>query len=270
MSMRIEGGYSGGWGAYQNASAVGAQQQDRKNLFAALRSGDLTAAQTAFTALQNRGISANSPLNAIGQSLQSGDLAGAQKAAQSMHAGHGHRARVNDGDADDSPAQSAGGVSSSSTSTASTAPQLDPATAFTSFMQNLETALEQQDPSFTSASSSQPANPTTTPSTQAVLWSKGAGFTTSVSDASLKADIEKLIQQLSQTTTESSSSSTAATDTQTGSTSTNTSTASILQTSFSALLGSWGAQNSGASVMNFLQSLDASLSAPPSTLNKSA
>jgi hypothetical protein len=96
MGMRIGNGNSNAWGNYQTASSVGSEQQKqqtRKTLFSAIESGDLTAAQTAYTALQNQGIGANSPLNAIGQSLQSGDITGAQKAVQSMQAaraGHGH------------------------------------------------------------------------------------------------------------------------------------------------------------------------------------
>jgi len=277
MGMRIGGGYGAGWGNYQNTSSISAQQLNRKNLFSALQSGDLNAAQTAYTALQNQGIAANSPLNAIGQSLQSGDLAGAQKAAQSMHAGHAHRMRVNDGDADDSSTQAAS--TSTGASSTSNSGAVDPASAFFSFMQNLETALEQQDPAFNNVSStSQVAASTATPvatagtlpSTQAVLWSKGAGFSTSVSDASLKADLDQLIQQLSQNASDNASSTNPATSTPSSSSNTMATTANVLQTSFSTLLGSLGGQNSSVSVMNFLQSLDSSLSAPSKTLNVSA
>jgi len=277
MGMRIGGGYGAGWGNYQNTSSISAQQLNRKNLFSALQSGDLNAAQTAYTALQNQGIAANSPLNTIGQSLQSGDLAGAQKAAQSMHAGHSHRMRVNDGDADDSSTQAAS--ASTGASSTSNSGAVDLASAFFSFMQNLETALEQQDPAFNNVSStSQAAASTATPvatagtlpSTQAVLWSKGAGFSTSVSDATLKADLDQLIQQLSQNTPDNASLTNPATSSQSSSSNTMATTANVLQTSFSTLLGSLGGQNSSVSVMSFLQSLDSSLSAPSKTLNVSA
>jgi len=237
----------------------------------------LNAAQTAYSALQNQGIAANSPLNAIGQSLQSGDLAGAQKAAQSMHASHAHRVRLNDGDADDSSTQAAS--ASTTASSTNNASSVDPATAFFSFMQNLETALEQQDPSFNTASGVSPsatltANPVATvsspPSTQAVLWSKGAGFSTSVSDATLKSDLDQLIQQLSQNAPDNANVTNSATPSQTSNSNPMAITANVLQSSFSTLLGSLGSQNTGVSVLNFLQSLDSSLSTPSSTLNVSA
>jgi hypothetical protein len=274
MDMNAVGGYASAWGNYQSGSASAAQQQkqvDKKNLFSALQSGDLSAAQAAYSDLKTQGISANSPLNAIGQSLQSGDLAGAQKAAQSMHAGHGHghghHMRVNPDDADDLSAQSGSGSTSSSS--------VNPAASFASFMQTLETALEQQDPNFTAASNGQSTTATATatssaPSTQAVLWSKGAGFSTSVSNATLKTDLDSLIQQLSQNSSTNTSSGSTASASQPSTNSSMANTANVLQSSFSTMLGSWGVQNSSVSVMNFLQSLDSSLSAPSNTLNVSA
>jgi hypothetical protein len=291
MGMRIGGGYGSNWGNYQNTSAVGAQQQKqqlKRNLFSALESGDLTAAQTAYSSLQNQGIPSNSPLNAIGQSLQAGDLAGAQKAAQSVRAAHGHHMRVNDGDADDNASQAAAGTAAGAAANAANAgPAADPAAAFASFMQNLESALEQQDPSFANTATAQAGSSSTdasAPSTQAVLWSKGAGFSSSISDTALKADLDRLIQQLNASVTDPSAAtagasvsggasngtaSNTASNAASGATST-PSTASVLQSSFATLLGSMGGPSSGVSVMNFLQSLDASLGNSSNNLNVSA
>ncbi len=67
----------------------------------ALSSGDVGAAQKAYAGLTggNSTASATSPLGQIGQALQAGDLAGAQKAAQSWQAArsghhHGHHQTV--------------------------------------------------------------------------------------------------------------------------------------------------------------------------------
>lgn len=99
------------------ASAPGAASKgdsfrsDLMSLFSAVKSGDLTAAQSALTALGNdrqnatygpRGTSQNaqSPIardvQTLASALQSGDTAGAQKALQSLqtdlaaHGAHGH------------------------------------------------------------------------------------------------------------------------------------------------------------------------------------
>ena len=128
MGMRI-GGYGGGsWANHQVSSSINSHQQRQqgvKNLFSALQSGDVNAAQTAFTALQNQGLPANSPLNAIGQALQTGDLASAQKAAQGIMASRSRRGGGHHGDADDAASQtntawSASAMSGSATATTST------------------------------------------------------------------------------------------------------------------------------------------------------
>jgi DNA-binding FadR family transcriptional regulator len=72
------------------------QQQNFKNLSTALQSGNLAAAQQAFsTMIGGTGtVNPNSPLAQVGQALQTGDLAGAQKAMQQLQAnragGHHH------------------------------------------------------------------------------------------------------------------------------------------------------------------------------------
>jgi hypothetical protein len=95
MGMRI--GNSGSAGATQSTGVSGWQQrqQDFKDLFSSLKSGDLAGAQTAFSGLSggSAGVNASSPLAQIGQALQNGDLAGAQQAAQAFQAnrsGGGH------------------------------------------------------------------------------------------------------------------------------------------------------------------------------------
>ncbi len=289
MGMRVGGG-GGGWANYQTTSSVNSHQQRQqgvKNLFTALQSGDVNAAQTAFTALQNQGLPANSPINAIGQALQTGDLASAQKAAQGIMASrgrHGGGVRGNDGDADDKSAQSSAAATSSvlSTTTSATTPT-DPAVAFTAFMQTLEASLEQQNPTAQGSTSASTASNTGTsiPTTQAVLWSQGSGFNQATSNATLKADLDSLIQQMSADASASldptsiasataPSSSAAAGSNVASSPPAVQSTASALQSSYTNLIGALGGQASSASVMNFLKSLDASLSNSASSLNVSA
>ena len=290
MGMRVGGG-GGGWANYQTTSSVNSHQQRQqgvKNLFTALQSGDVNAAQTAFTALQNQGLPANSPINAIGQALQTGDLASAQKAAQGIMASrgrHGGGVRGNDGDADDKAAQTnaAAALGSSSTLTAASTPT-DPAVAFTAFMQTLEASLELQNPKAsgaTTASTASASGSTATPSTQSVLWSQGSGFTQATSTATLKADLDSLIQQMTADASASLDPASIASATSTSALAAAAtspanappavqSTASALQSSFTNLMGSLGGQASSASVMNFLKSLDASLSNSASSLNVSA
>jgi len=290
MGMRVGGG-GGGWANYQTTSSVNSHQQRQqgvKNLFTALQSGDVNAAQTAFTTLQNQGLPANSPINAIGQALQTGDLASAQKAAQGVMASrgrHGGGVRGNDGDADDKSAQSsaAAAPSASSTSTAASTPT-DPAVAFTAFMQTLEASLELQNPKAsgaTTVSTASASGSTATLSTQSVLWSQGSGFTQATSTATLKADLDSLIQQMTADASASLDPASIASATSTSALAAAAtspanappavqSTASALQSSFTNLMGSLGGQAYSASVMNFLKSFDASLSNSASSLNVSA
>ena len=277
MGMRVGGG-GGGWANYQTTSSVNSHQQRQqgvKNLFKALQSGDVTAAQTAFTVLQNQGLPANSPINTIGQALQTGDLASAQKAAQGIMASRGHHGgmvRGNDGDADDKSAQSNSATLPNALSTAIAAQTpADPAVAFTTFMQTLEASLEQQNPNAQGSSSSVAANGgTPIPTTQAVLWSQGSGFTQATSTDTLKADLESLIQQMSADATSSVDPTSVGTSAASNPPPPTQSTASALQSSYSNLIGSLGGQASSVSVMNFLKSLDASLSTSSSSLNVSA
>lgn len=94
----------------QSQSGYQATQQPRpfQALGAALQSGDMAAAQKAFSQLTsqmqarqaNEGQSGNPDSNfqALSQALQSGDITAAQKAFQAMstgkahHHGHGHKA----------------------------------------------------------------------------------------------------------------------------------------------------------------------------------
>ena len=79
--------------ATQSTSAGNWQQRQQamQDLTTALKSGDLTAAQKAFTGLSsNRNVQGNSPLAKLGQALQSGDLSGAQQALQNLQSSRGH------------------------------------------------------------------------------------------------------------------------------------------------------------------------------------
>lgn len=85
---------------YQTGSAnhLDQRRQSFEALTQALKSGDLTGAQNAYTTLTQSApgasSNANSPLAKLGQALQSGDLAGAQSAMAAFkaarHGGHHH------------------------------------------------------------------------------------------------------------------------------------------------------------------------------------
>ena len=85
-------------------------QQNFQSLAQAIKSGDLSAAQQAFTTLsqslpQGSSGSGSSPfqqaLQSIGSALQSGDISGAQSALQGLQKGHhgGHHHHAQGGDA---------------------------------------------------------------------------------------------------------------------------------------------------------------------------
>jgi ribosomal protein S20 len=79
-------------GASQSASISNWQQnqQNFKALSSALQSGDLAAAQKAFSSMSSSSSNSNSPLAQLGQALQNGDLKGAQTAMQAMQSRHHH------------------------------------------------------------------------------------------------------------------------------------------------------------------------------------
>ena len=136
MGMRV-GGSSVNWSSQQTSSSVSGwqqRQQGMKDLFSSLQAGDLASAQKAFAGVQTNTSSSNSPLTKVGDALQAGDLAGAQQAAKAMHAGRGghHHAK----------AATQASNSTSSTTTGTTAEASSTDTAFNSFIQNLEAALE--------------------------------------------------------------------------------------------------------------------------------
>jgi hypothetical protein len=266
MGMKV-GGSSAGWSSYQTSSVNGWQQrqQGMKSLFSSLKAGDLAAAQQAFAGLQGNASTGNSALTKIGDALQAGDLAGAQQAAQAMHAARGghHHAHAATQAADNSaPATNAANTKASSS---------DTSTAFNSFIQNLEAALEQQGKTTTDANGQgnfffrmppPPADltnaantsaPAATASTQAFLSGRD-NTSVQASNAQLEASLESLIQQMNGTpgvsaaTTSAASSSTASTN-------------SNLQTSFANLVGAMGGQSATASVTDFMQTLDNRLKA---------
>jgi len=100
-------------------------QQRRQNIEAlsdALQSGDLSAAQQAFSSLSSSlpaGIAndPNSPLAKLGQALKSGDLSDAQSAFAAMHAHKGHRGHHHHHVDAAQPAASSSGASTRSVGT---------------------------------------------------------------------------------------------------------------------------------------------------------
>jgi hypothetical protein len=102
MGSRISAGNQT-WGTQQNSAVGGWQQrqQGMKDLFAAIKAGDLETAQKAFAGLNLNPNTTNpsSPLAQIGNALASGDMAKAQEQAQAMasrHTGHHHQHVSND------------------------------------------------------------------------------------------------------------------------------------------------------------------------------
>jgi len=73
------------------ASGLQQKQQNMNNMFAALKSGDMAAAQKAYAASGMPPMAANntSPLGRLYQALHHEDLAGAQKAALDMQGKNG-------------------------------------------------------------------------------------------------------------------------------------------------------------------------------------
>ena len=254
MGMRV-GGSSVNWSSQQTSSSVNdwqKRQQGMKDLFSSLQSGDLASAQKAFASVQTNTSSSNSPLTKVGDALQAGDLAGAQQAAKAMHAARGghHHAK----------AATQASNSTSSTTTGTTAEASSTDTAFNSFIQNLEAALEQQGKTTTGPNGqgsfllNMPPPPpqatanaavSSTATTQAFLGSRASS---APSNAQLEASLESLIQQMGGTAGVTADATTAA--------SSNSALTNNLQSSFANLMGSMGGNSSTANVTNFLQSLD--------------
>lgn len=273
MGMRV-GGSSAAWSNYQTSSVSGWQQRQQgvKDLFSALKAGDLTSAQKAFSGIKSNSTDANSPMTKIGTALQAGDLAAAQQAAQAMQdnrGGHHHHGSHAMGSSSTPQA-----LLNSTDQTVSTA--TDPAVAFNTFMQNLEAALEQQGGATGQSNqlASTPALPVANASTSCTL-SAGAtaqGYLNSrngtfapPSNAQLEASLESLIQQMSSTAGVTPNDSTGAAST--------SSESNNLQSSFANLIGAMGGQSATASVTNFLQSLDdklKSMDASASVVNTTA
>ena len=102
MGSRISAGNQT-WGSQQSATVGGWQQrqQGMKDLFSAIKAGDLESAQKAFASLNLNPNTTNpsSPLAQIGNALASGDMAAAQNQAQAMasrHSKHHHKHVSND------------------------------------------------------------------------------------------------------------------------------------------------------------------------------
>ena len=107
-------------------------KEDFQKLQAALKSGDLKAAQDAYAKLKqdlpgssnsskNTGTQLGKDLDSIGSALQSGDLSGAQKAftslQQDIESARAHHHHDQDGDADDSASTTASVIPASSPTT---------------------------------------------------------------------------------------------------------------------------------------------------------
>jgi len=85
MGMRV--GSSSASMASQATAVSGWQQRQQglKNLFATLNAGDLAGAQKAYASFAaNNNIKSDSPMGQLGDALKKGDLASAEKIAQSL------------------------------------------------------------------------------------------------------------------------------------------------------------------------------------------
>jgi hypothetical protein len=87
MGMRINGSSAASTSQTTGVATLQQRQQDFKDLFSSLKSGDLAAAQQAFASLTaGKALGADSPLSQLGEALQSGDLSAAQQAGQALQA----------------------------------------------------------------------------------------------------------------------------------------------------------------------------------------
>lgn len=91
--MNITASSPAGMSATANLPGAGNERrQSLKSMMAAIQSGDIGAAQTAFASLTaDRAPPANSPLAAIGSALRTADVATAQKAAEAWRSSREHR-----------------------------------------------------------------------------------------------------------------------------------------------------------------------------------
>jgi len=88
MGMRVGGTY--GMTNQNNIGQWQQRQQSVKDLFSAIKTGDLAAAQKAMSSVSGNNSSTDGPFAEISKALQSGDIQSAQKAAQALHEHHHH------------------------------------------------------------------------------------------------------------------------------------------------------------------------------------
>jgi soluble cytochrome b562 len=86
MGMRIQSSDAASSTQATGAAALQKKQQNLKDLFSAIQSGNLGTAQNALKSLTGGSgtVNPNSPLAAIAQAVQSGNVSAAQKAAQDL------------------------------------------------------------------------------------------------------------------------------------------------------------------------------------------
>jgi hypothetical protein len=273
-------------------SRSGQRHSDFRQLVSALQSGNLTAAQQAFSQLQSdlgtsdggaasgtisSGNRFQNLLSQIGSALQGGDLSGAQQALASFQS-QGSQANSGAGGASEGAgalldaifqALSHAGVSTTAatdssssatgSATTSTASGENPLQALAEFMHNLFTALQSQGGQATQDAQT---------SAQGTANSDGGSDNTgnpSVSGApgghhhhhggdlgQIESKLQGLIQQQSSSTSSTSIAGTTATS---GSSTTN----SALQQSYQDLLSSLGVSGSASTLGTFLQALSLNL-----------
>ena len=86
MGMRVSGFSQAGHSAMMTQWHQ--RQQNFKDLFSALKAGDLAGAQKAMSTLNPSGNISNGPLAAINAALQDGDLKAAQDASSNLRPHH--------------------------------------------------------------------------------------------------------------------------------------------------------------------------------------
>jgi hypothetical protein len=287
MGMRVGG--TNAMYASQSTSSVNnwqQRQQKFKALSSALESGDLGAAQQAFSAISanNTNINSSSPLGQIGKSLQVGDITGAQTAAVAWRSSHQPNSAQSSrqamagvsGNLLETVMQSLSqaGINPSGTSTAGGATAgtaTQSAQAVSSFMQNLFAALKAQDSNATTASTanttaaaSTTTAATTAASATALAPASGASQgTPSVGhhhrhhggdSGQFGSELNSLIANLSSTDSSNIAAASGSTDATAAATSSGpTTAASQLQQSFKNMLNSLGANTSSTSLNSFLQ-----------------
>lgn len=288
MGMRIHGGQSNWAVQSQTVGDWQKRQAGIKNIKSALDSNDLAGAQQAFDSLNidPSKLSSTSPLGKLGAALKSGDINAAQQAAQGLGHRHQHGQETQSTNSTQAatdpgfmqliaqslattlnntqPKAAATGDAAQSTQSVNAAQNVSQ--TLSAFMQQLMTALEPQNASNSGTALSNAGQGSAHPSSISAVvdadgdndGSKFQQALTSVNafqgppspkfnsymqamGGQIKTNLDNLLQQLS------------------GGSSSDTNSTAALQNSFSSFIGALGGQADNATLTSFLQNMQKNL-----------